>query len=304
MQNISNIFRLLGDETRLRILNLVSQASLNVSELTCILGLAQSGVSRHLSHLKKAGLLTERKDGVWSYYALEEFDKLSGELRLFWDYLKNQLKALDDPHHDNIRLQELLKKRDHTGPGLNERLLEPGLSWLTWSRALAFLQPSIVVADLGCGDGTLTVEMARFASKVYAVDTNPKNTVLVQQKAERLKISQIKLLNDSVYKLSIDEAQCDLAVFSQSLHHLESPSQGLAEAFRILKPGGALLVMELAPHQQEWVKSELGHQWMGFEIRQLRSMLQEVGFERAQLEMEQSRRNDNFRVVLGVAFKP
>ena len=104
MSSIAQILRLLGDETRLRILILVSQTPLNVSELTTILGMAQSGISRHLSHLRKMNLLQERKEGIWTFYQLAQKESLESELHLLWNYLQEQLSTMKDPKNDRVGL--------------------------------------------------------------------------------------------------------------------------------------------------------------------------------------------------------
>ena len=108
MEQIAQILRILGDETRLRIMVLLSQHPLNVSELTLILGMAQSGVSRHLGHLRKLGLLQEQKVGIWTYYQLSDPEGRNLELELLWPYLHEQLAAFKDPFNDVVGLQEVL----------------------------------------------------------------------------------------------------------------------------------------------------------------------------------------------------
>ena len=139
VEQLAQILRLLGDETRLRILVLLSKHPLNVSELTSILGVAQSGVSRHLGHLRKLGLIQEQKAGVWTYYQLSGPEIGDEQLKLLWSYVHHQLGELEDPFNDQVRLQEVIRQRELGGPGLNERLLEPGQTWYAWSRLLGML---------------------------------------------------------------------------------------------------------------------------------------------------------------------
>ena len=107
MTTIAQVLKLLGDETRLRILILVSYTPLNVSELTKILGMAQSGISRHLSHLRKMKLLRESKEGIWTYYQLAEKESLENDLHLLWEFLIKQLSSMKDPNNDRVRLHEV-----------------------------------------------------------------------------------------------------------------------------------------------------------------------------------------------------
>ncbi len=316
MNRIAQVLRLLGDETRLRILILVSQTPLNVSELTNILGMAQSGISRHLSHLKKMGLLQERKDGVWTYYQLTQKETLDDSLHLLWNYLNEQLSNLKDAHNDRVRLQEILKQREMLGGSLHERLLEPGHSWFAWSRLLGILLEGhqeiksglktgkgLHVVDLGCGDGTLTIEMARFAKSVIGIDYNPDALVSARQRINRLNLSNITLMAENVSQLSLKSESIDVVFFSQSLHHLEDPKSGFKEAVRILKPGGRVLVMELAVHQENWVLEKLGHKWLGFEENDLLENMKEVNLGNLRSEILPYRREELFQVILASGTK-
>src|SRR5438552_1987031 len=176
MRQVSVLYRLLGDEARLRLLRVLQRERFNVTELTGILGLAQSGVSRHLGLLKEAGLVAEERDGGFSYYRLATALR-EGALAAMLAQQFEQSGADDTAvRADEARLQEVLRLRKenfdaHGGPDTRDaRQLVPGRSWAAWSRALGLLLPRITVADLGCGEGYLTVEAARWASKVIAVD--------------------------------------------------------------------------------------------------------------------------------------
>ena len=167
MKAPSALYRLLGDEVRLRILRLLARERLNVSELTSVLGIAQSGVSRHLGLLKESGLVEERREAGFTYY------RAAGEengLGLVWDLLGKQFAELaDDPalRADDARMKEVLRVRKESFAvhGDGDRQLIPGRSWAAWARALGMLLPPYTVADLGCGDGYLALEASRFASR-------------------------------------------------------------------------------------------------------------------------------------------
>jgi DNA-binding transcriptional ArsR family regulator len=180
------LYRLLGDEARLRLLRVLAKERLNVTELTGVLGLAQSGVSRHLGLLKDADLVVEERDGGFSYYRLAaglREGSLAGVLQQQFE----ESAADAAVRADEARLQEVLRLRKenfdaHAGPDTRDaRQLVPGRSWAAWSRALGLLLPRLAVADLGCGEGYLTVEAARWASKVIAVDRS--DVVLARARA-------------------------------------------------------------------------------------------------------------------------
>ncbi|MBS1254782.1 MAG: putative S-adenosylmethionine-dependent methyltransferase [Deltaproteobacteria bacterium] len=317
MSNIAQALRLLGDETRLRILILVSQTPLNVSELTTILGMAQSGVSRHLSHLRKMKLIQERKEGIWSYYQLAQKEALDIELHLLWNYLQDQLSSMKDPNNDRVRLHEVLRQREISGGGLNEQLLEPGQSWYAWSCLLGVLlgqngkgksgfdsgTSDLEIIDLGCGDGTLTVEMAKFAKRVIGVDFNPDILASARQRVDRLGLKNVNLLVEDVSNLSLPSESLDAVFFSQSLHHLDDPESGLHEAARILRPGGQVLIMELASHNEDWVLEKLGHKWFGFEKESLMDYMHKAGFDNLYSEILPFRREELFQIILSAGRK-
>jgi ArsR family transcriptional regulator len=175
MRHAAAAYRLLGDEARLRLLRVLGQGRLNVTELTAVLGIAQSGVSRHLKLLKQAGFVVEQKSGGFTYHALPAAAQRQGPL---WTALADEFAgAAGDPavKADSARLQDVLRLRqenflDHTGDGHGDRQLVPGRSWAAWARALGLLLPPLRIADLGCGDGYLTIEASRWAASVVGVD--------------------------------------------------------------------------------------------------------------------------------------
>ena len=312
MSTISQVLKLLGDESRLRILILVSHTPLNVSELTKILGMAQSGISRHLSHLRKMKLLRESKEGIWTYYQLAEKEYLEKDLHLLWDFLIKQLSSMKDPNNDRVRLHEVLNQRKIDFNTLNERLVEPGQSWFAWSCLLGILlgengllkyekisKPfKLEIADLGCGDGTLTVEMAKFASRVVGVDINPEILTSARQRIERLGLKNIKLLSENINNLSIPSKSLDVVFFSQSLHHIENPQASLNESSRVLRPGGQLMILELATHNEKWVLEKLNHKWLGFEKETLQNYVQSAGFHLVHSEKLPYRKKELFQIIL------
>ena len=195
---------------------------------------------------------------------------------------------------------------------LNERLVEPGQSWFAWSCLLGILLGEngftksekvsntfkLEIADLGCGDGTLTVEMSKFASTVIAVDINPEVLALARQRIERLGLKNIKLISENIDKLSLASKSFDVVFFSQSLHHLENPQGSIKEATRLLKPGGKLMIMELATHCEKWVIEKLNHKWLGFEIETLKDYIQSAGLNLVYSEKLPYRKKELFQIII------
>ena len=241
MEQASALYRLLGDEARLRLLRVLDQDRFNVKELTGILGLAQSGVSRHLGLLKEAGLVVEERDGSYSFYRLAPSvrDERAGAL---WPMLQGQFKDAVGTamvKADEARLQEVLRLRrenfEHSSADTRDgRQLVPGRSWAAWSRALGLLLPPLDVADLGCGEGYLTVETARWARRVVAIDRSTGVLERAKALAARKRLTNITWKKGELEKLPLDDGVMDLALLSQALHHAGQPAAARAEAARIL----------------------------------------------------------------------
>jgi len=303
-------YRLLGDEARLRLLRLLSLERLNVTELTAVLGLAQSGVSRHLKLLKDAGFIDEQRSAGFTYYTLVDLgEQGSGAL---WEALADQFaEASKDPavKADHARLQEVLRLRkesfrEHAADPLDNRQLVPGRSWAAWSRALGLLLPALRVADLGCGDGYLTIESSRWAGRVVGVDRSPTVLARARLLAHRRRATNVTWKRGELEKLPLDTASFDLALLSQALHHAVNPNQALAEAVRILVPGGRLLILELREHKQEWVRDKLGDHVLGFSETRLQQLLAETGLVGVRTSVGASKAGDPFAVLLALAHKP
>src|SRR5688572_23929531 len=263
----ASIFKLLADPVRFRLLRVLGQDRFNVSELTAILGLAQSGVSRHLGLLKEAGLVDERRESGFVYYRLA--DERSGDSRSpLWQLLDGQFAAARNDRavrEDEARLQEILRHRkENFDAHRDPRQLVPGRSWAAWARALGHLLPPLDVADIGCGEGYLAVEAARWARTVTGIDRS--DDVLERAKAlgARREATNIEWKKGDLARLPLRDMSVDVALMSQALHHAPDPEEAVAEAGRILKPGGRLVVLDLRKHDQKWVANRFGDRHLGF----------------------------------------
>ena len=307
----SALYRLLGDEARLRLLRVLDRERLNVTELTSIIGLAQSGISRHLGMLKDAGLVSEEKDAGYTYFRLAPALSDNGH-RALWAALQEQFAAAGDDaavQADEARLQEVLRLRkenfeSHVADARDARQFVPGRSWAAWSRALGFLLPPLTVADLGCGDGYLALEASRWARQVIAVDRS--KVVLDRAKAlgSRRRVSNVVWKRGELEKLPIKDATVDVALLSQALHHASSPARAVAEATRITVPGGRVLVLDLREHQEEWVRAKLGDRRLGFRDEELEAMLTGAGLRDARVGVGARRVGDPFTVLIASGQKP
>jgi SAM-dependent methyltransferase len=310
VQTASAVYRLLGDEARLRLLRVLGLERCNVTELTAILGLAQSGVSRHLRLLKEAGFVVEEKDAGFSYYRLS--GALTDGQQALWRVLQDQFNgSLDDPavKADAARLQEVLRLRKenferHAADTRDGRQLVPGRSWAAWSRAIGLLLPPLRVADLGCGEGYLTIEASRWASRVIAVDRSKAVLDRARALARRRRATNVIWRRGELERVPIKDASVDVALLSQALHHAADPARAVAEAARITVPGGRVLILDLRQHQEEWVRSKLGDRSLGFNEEQLKALLQGAGLENPRVGVGSRKTGDPFAVIIAAANKP
>lgn len=311
MRQASTTYRLLGDEARLRLLRVLQRERLNVTELTGILGLAQSGVSRHLGLLKDAGFVVEEKDAGYTYYRIA--DTLADEQRALWTALEQQFAAAateSSVRADDARLQEVLRVRKEnfdthrSADARDARQLVPGRSWAAWSRALGLLMPPVVVADLGCGEGYLTIEAARWARQVVAVDRSEVVLGRAKALARRRRVANVIWKRGELEKLPVKDASVDVTLLSQALHHAESPVRAVAEAARVTVAGGRVLVLDLREHREEWVRAKLGDRTLGFNDGELKRMLSEAGLRDVKVGVGASKPGDPFTVLIASGVKP
>lgn len=309
VKDASALMRLLGDEARLRLLRVLAKEALNVTELTAVMGLAQSGVSRHLGLLKDARLVTEEKSGHFTWYRLNaDVAAGVGAFATLWPWLADTfIQANIATKADDARLEEVRRVRrenfDQHGAGNERSQLVPGRSWAAWSRALGLLLPTVEVADLGCGEGYLTIEAALWAKKVYAIDHSADVLARAKAMAIRRRAKNIVWKRGELEKVPLADASVDIAIASQALHHAKDPARALAEAFRILRPGGRLLVLDLRQHQETWVQDKLGDQWLGFTADALHSLIATAGFSQVTVRVGARRTGDPFAVLIASGTK-
>jgi ArsR family transcriptional regulator len=312
MKEASTLFRLLGDEARLRLLRVLARDRFNVTELTGILGLAQSGVSRHLGLLKDAGLVVEGRDGSFTYYRLAPALRDTPEAPL-WPLLQAQFDAAAGSpalSADDARLQEVLRLRRenfdrHAGPDTRDgRQLVPGRSWAAWARALGLLLPPLDVADLGCGDGYLAMEAAQWARRVVAVDRSPDVLARAKAMAARRRIRNITWKRGELERLPIADASTDVALISQALHHAARPEQALDEAVRVLRDEGRVLLLDLRQHDEAWVRDTLGDEWLGFTESQIETLMGGAGLTDIRVRVGARNPGDPFVVLIAVGTRP
>ena len=218
-----------------------------------------------------------------------------------WRFLGASFDDLDAlSRGDDARLTEVLRVRKEAFArhGVNGSQLVPGRSWAAWARALGHLLPPMVVGDLGCGEGYLTVETARWASRVIAVDHSAAVLREAKSLAKRRGVDNIVWRRGDLEALPLDDRSVDLSLLSQALHHAEHPDRALAEAVRVTRPGGRVLILDLRTHDQPWVRERLGDRWLGFSDSEMTALLVGAGLEDVKTSVGATLRGDPFTVLI------
>jgi SAM-dependent methyltransferase len=307
VQQVSVLFRLLSDSTRLRLLRVLAKDRFNVTELTGILGVAQSNVSRHLGLLKDAGLVTEQREAGYVYYRVAEDARSNGQGAL-WALLDTHFESAGTDRAvraDDARTQEVqrIRKENFETTHGDPRQLVPGRSWAAWARALGHLLPALDVADIGCGEGYLTLETARWARTVVGIDRSAGVLGRAKALAARRHIANVTWKKGDLTRLPLRDCSVDVALLSQSLHHASDPAKAIAESARVLRPGGRLLILDLRAHDQGWVRSRFGDRHLGFSRAELETLLRRAGLTDVRVNVGASKAGDPFAVLIASGIK-
>lgn len=278
MSSIIKSLKLLSDPTRLRILALLGHNALSVAELQEILGMGQSRISTQLSQLKAAGLVRDERSGKNNVYSAALPDELVS-------ITKNAAGELPEISSDNLALRHILSKRKDSARAYFDELAGrfgkdyvPGRSWKALAEALIKALNYRHVADLGAGEGTLSQLLAQRAEKVIAVDISPKMVDFAQKLAISNGLTNLEFRLGDIEEPPIEESSIDLAILSQALHHAENPQRAIDSAFRILRPGGRLIILDLLQHNFSEARDLYADRWLGFSESQIATMMGKSGF--------------------------
>lgn len=284
MASILKSLRLLADPSRVRIVLLLEREELSVAELQEILAMGQSTISTHLSQLKQAGIVEDRRTGKNILYRLKAFGNGTQEQVL--GVLRHAVKEIPEAGEDRDALRLALRRRqDKVRSYFDElagkfgRQYVPGRSWQGLAETFLLLMPPLVIADLGAGEGTVSQLLARRAKKVIAVDNSEKMVEFGSSLARSHGVKNLEYRLGDLEELPVKKGEADVAIFSQSLHHAQHPRRALTEAFRILKPGGRIIILDLLKHHFEEARALYADVWLGFSEVELRRMLSDAGFK-------------------------
>lgn len=273
--------KLLSDPLRLRLCALLARSELAVQELVAVTGLSQSRVSNHLALLKRAGLVRDRREGSWSFHSLvEPADGGALTPSLFAAAIEPYL-ASDEGQRDLSALTALLDRRRQKSREAHDRLAG---QWHDVGQEFAFgtLRAEILaqawpcgerVADLGCGAGFLSGWLAGQGGKVVAVDHSER--MLAEASAA---VPAAEFRRGELDALPLQDGEVDCAFANLVWHHLPDHDAAAREVFRVLRPGGRVVVSDMCPHDDDWMREAMGDLRLGLHPDAVVGALARAGF--------------------------
>jgi len=301
--------KLLADSTRVRILSLLSEEELSVAELQEVLDMGQSRISSHLGLLRQGELVHDRREGKKTFYAINRSFDSQGMALL--NAACASVEGSAQIVADRSNLKRILEKRKQ----LSEQYFNsvagrlgknycPGRSWEAIGHFLLHLTPKIRIVDLGAGEGLISQLLARRAEEVICIDHSPKMVEFGSDLAQKNGFSNLKYQLGDLEQVPLKDESADLALMSQALHHARHPQRAIEEAFRVLKPGGQLVVIDLLEHQFEKARELYSDVWLGFSENALYHHLKAAGFLKIEVNVVAKEPEEpNFQTILASGVK-
>ncbi len=283
--------------------------SLSVNELQEITRMGQSRISTHLGLLLDCGLVQARREGKRTFYKLSR--QSEGGAGEFTQLAIRGARELPEHAGDQINLRRILNRRREQAQvffnqvaGRFDRVYGPGRSWQAFGHLLLRVLPPLVVADLGSGEGLLSELLARRCKKVIAVDNSEKIVAFGAAKARKNNLKNLEFRLGDLQDPPVEPESVDLVILSQALHHAVEPARAIAGAWRILKPGGQVMILDLARHKFEEAHTLYGDHWLGFAESDLHRWLEEAGFKKIEINVvAREEQPPHFETVLAGAQK-
>jgi len=284
-----DVFRALADDSRLRVLALLRAMELSVGEVAQVLGQSQPRVSRHVKILCDAGLARRRKEGSWVFVALGDADTVGP--------VAAALDALDVEGAASADLQRLAAVRADRAAQAQAWFQSHAAEWDAL-RSLHVADEAVeatmadmlgsgalgILIDVGTGTGRMLELFGDRADRALGIDRSSEMLRLARAKLTERGLSRVELRQADLYALPLDDGAADAALLHHVLHFAHNPGAAIAEAARVLGPGGRLLVADFAPHAREELRTEHAHARLGFADEQLTAWFAAAGLETAQVE--------------------
>lgn len=303
----------LADPLRLRVLAAVAEEELTVGEVQEVVDSVQSSVSRNLAILREAGFVQDRKEGTNVYFSVRR-NMPEPAVELFKS-LQSRLAEIPEVKRDQARLQECRRRRLRKSEsyfasvaGDWERIRKSYFDDRVTSLSIEKLLPrDLTLADIGCGTGSLTFELARFARKVIGVDSSHEMLRRARAIAKERDLENVEFRQGDALELPLPSRSVDAAFCVMVLHFLADPARAIAGLCRITRPGGSVILVDLVQHKQEWMREQMAHQWLGFDRPAIERWFRQAGANAVDYELtgsfagEKLARNGNRPVEIFVA---
>ncbi len=306
LDTTTELMRLLSEPTRVRLLALIGFEQLTVAELTGVTQLAQSRVSTHLGKLREAGLVRVRRVGAASFYAFNEGGMPPEAARLWQALLETTQDAVLE--QDRQRAQLVVQARlqglswADAVAGRMERHYSPGRTWEATARALLGLCQLGDVLDVASGDGVLAQLVAPRARSVTCLDFSEKVVAAARKRLTHL--PTVRFVLGDMHELSFSDGTFDAVMLMNCLTYAHHPGKVIAEAARVLRPGGALVGVTLKKHPHKRAVEAYNHVRMGFAVGSLRQLLRRAGLRIDCCDVtSREQRPPHFEVITFHAFR-
>lgn len=280
-----------AEPTRLRILKLLSTGELNVKDLTQILGQSQPRISRHLKLLNEAGLIDRFREGSWVYFFVADGTR-GGQL------VRRILEAADDGDTVLLRDQERARVVKQEREAAAQAFFEAHAA--DWDKIRAFhvaeaeveaamldmlgVGPFDLLVDLGTGTGRILELLGDRFAQGLGIDLNQAMLAYARTKLSRAGLEKVQVRHGDLYNLAVEDGAASAVVMHQVLHFLSDPVRAIAEAARVLTPGGKLLIVDFAPHALDELRERFAHERLGFANQQIEDWLRAAGLKPGQVQ--------------------
>jgi len=287
---LRDIWRALNDTTRVRLMALLRRAELSVSELREVTLLSQSLISAHLAVLRKVDLVVTRKEGKSIYYiARNDLDKSTDAIVLA---ALASIEEVPETREDAESLTRVLGKRRKAAQNYFNKIAGklgkaycPGRTWSAVGPMLAHMIGDWDIADLGAGEGWLTLLLAQRARSVTAIDNSAKMVEYGVAHMKENKIRNVEFKLGDIEDPPLKKASMDLIVYSQALHHVEDPVAALQQGVHALRPGGRCVILDLLKHPHDKARRLYHDRWLGFSESDLEDWLKQAGMQEIRIQI-------------------
>ncbi|NLD39449.1 MAG: metalloregulator ArsR/SmtB family transcription factor [Desulfatiglans sp.] len=274
-------FKALADETRIRLFNILLNHEMSVNDLVSLMGMGQSRISRHLKILTDSGIVQCRRDGVWAFFSASKAGKekkFVDSIRFLFDEepelaedLKNAEAAITDRKKKS---KQFFNRIAHKWDDLKQQIIG---DFDLNGAILKHVERCAYAVDMGCGTGQLLHRLKEVAAVSVGVDSSPQ---MLEQARKLFSADNgsIELRLGELEHLPVGDNQADHVIISMVLHHIPSPEKAIAEAARILKNKGRLIIVDFEKHQDEDMRKNYGDRWLGFSKEEINTYLADLGF--------------------------